>query len=188
MLIDKLNSRIVTNVFLVGAMLFLTACEDGIRATTEVVANTAPQITSEPVTAAETGVLYAYQLQTDVNDAEFSLVQGPAGMSVDAQTGVFSWMPRFDQEGTHDVTAAVSAEGVTTTQGFTIEVDRGNAGDVNDDGQIDVADLILAKRFVLALDQPTATQQIRADVYVDGVITASDLMLLERRILEVTSS
>ena len=59
-------------------------------------ANVAPQITSTPVTSATVGVAYSYDVNaSDANGdtLSYSLTQAPAGMTINASTGLIAWTP-----------------------------------------------------------------------------------------------
>jgi hypothetical protein len=55
-----------------------------------------------------------------------------------------------------------------------------NNGDINDDGTIDVVDVLLATRMVLGQLIPTGEQLIRADMVPDGQINAGDLLRIQQ--------
>ncbi len=63
-------------------------------------------------------------------------------------------------------------------------------GDINESGQVDAADLMLAYRFVLGLSTATQQQLLRADVapevngipQPDGIIDTADILLLTRKV------
>ena len=86
--------------------------------------NTAPLITSIPPTTASGDRLYQYQLQA--TDAEggplsFRLLQAPAQMSIDAQTGLIEWQPDTDLTGTAEIIVEVSdSEGASSAQTYEI--------------------------------------------------------------------
>ena len=53
----------------------------------------------------------------------YALVQGPAGMTIEAGTGQLHWTPGAAQTGTHDVTVKVTdAGGLSATQSFQLTV------------------------------------------------------------------
>lgn len=56
-------------------------------------------------------------------------------------------------------------------------------GDLNGNGEIDAADYMLLKRFVLGTFTLTAEQEAAADVNHDGSINAVDYMLVKRHVL-----
>ena len=64
--------------------------------------NRPPLFTTLPVTVAFTGAAYSYDADAtdpDGNALTFSLVNPPAGMTVDADTGVITWQPAANQVG-----------------------------------------------------------------------------------------
>ncbi len=69
---------------------------------------TAPgPITPNLPTSVTAGTPYIYDAQHDeegVNGFKYSLGDAPAGMTIDADTGVISWTPTNDQAGIHDIT------------------------------------------------------------------------------------
>ena len=51
-------------------------------------------------------------------------------------------------------------------------------GDINDDGRVDVQDVVLVVKHVLNIEQLDTDQQILADVNDDGVINVKDVSLI----------
>jgi RHS repeat-associated protein len=89
--------------------------------------NSPPRITSAPVTTAATGVLYTYAaLAADPDPGDlltFSLPTAPAGMTLDATTGLIRWTPTPAQLGRHDVVVRVhDARGTFALQGYAVQV------------------------------------------------------------------
>lgn len=90
--------------------------------------NRPPVITSSPVLTATAGQPYSYDVDaTDPdlgNVLSYALTLFPAGMTIDANTGLITWTPALNQSGPHDVTVQVSDghPGGTATQVFTIQV------------------------------------------------------------------
>lgn len=89
--------------------------------------NNAPVITSTPITTVDEGQLYRYAVQATDPDArdviEFSLAVAPAGMAIDANSGVITWTPGNAQVGQHAVTVQVSDTlGAFSQQSFVITV------------------------------------------------------------------
>ncbi len=83
----------------------------------------APVITSAAVTAAALDVAYTCDVNaTGHPAATFSLVAAPAGMTVDAATGVISWVPVFGQQGSHAVIVRASNRAGQAEQAFAIAV------------------------------------------------------------------
>lgn len=87
---------------------------------------TAPQFTSTAPTQIAAGAAYSYNAETpDEGQAGlvYSLVAFPAGMSVNAQTGLLSWTPNASQSGGQNVVLrATDLAGNTGDQSFTITV------------------------------------------------------------------
>lgn len=92
--------------------------------------NAPPVITSLPPLVSTADVLYEYQIEA--NDPEgtvlvFSLAVGPAGMSIDAVTGLVNWTPTVALAGLHDMEVAVAdADGGTGSQAYTVAVNVSN--------------------------------------------------------------
>lgn len=88
----------------------------------EALINQAPTITSRPLFQADLQQPYTYQIEaTDPEGGALSyqLLEGPAGISVDAQTGVLTWDAPV--AGDHRiVVAAYDAEGLGAAQGYTL--------------------------------------------------------------------
>jgi len=86
----------------------------------------APAITSTPVTTATQGQPYRYSVTAADADGDaltFSLGAAPAGMSIDAETGLVSWIPNNGQVGANRVTVkAADPGGLYATQSFTVDV------------------------------------------------------------------
>ena len=94
-------------------------------------ANRPPQFTSLPITQATEGQAYSYDadaLDLDAGDSlSFSLAAAPAGMTVDAASGVIQWTPTSAQIGVHDVTVTVTdAGGLSDSQSYQIQVNEAN--------------------------------------------------------------
>lgn len=85
-----------------------------------------PTITSTPPTTAAPGSLYSYAVKATDPDGDvisFSLTLAPAGMTIDAATGVISWMPGSAQIGANAVTVRVTdSHGLAATQSFSVAV------------------------------------------------------------------
>jgi cellulose biosynthesis protein BcsQ len=92
--------------------------------------NDAPSITSEPPTMAAVGRSYAYDVNAMDPDAgdklTYSLVENPAGMTIDPVSGLVRWTPTSDQLGNHEVTVQVADSAMpaaSNTQVFPISVE-----------------------------------------------------------------
>jgi hypothetical protein len=93
-------------------------------------ANVAPQITSTPITGALVGAVYNYDVNaTDANGdtLSYSLTQAPAGMAINAASGLIAWTPTSAQTGNQAVTVrAADPGGLAVTQSFTVSVASAN--------------------------------------------------------------
>jgi subtilisin family serine protease len=89
-------------------------------------AGSPPSITSTPVTTATQGTLYTYAVNaTDSTGSAltFALTTAPAGMTIDAATGMIRWTPTNAQVGANAVTVRVTnASARSATQSFSIDV------------------------------------------------------------------
>ena len=91
--------------------------------------NDAPTITSVPVPAAATRRQYACDVNAidpdEGDELTYSLVEKPAGMSVDPTSGRIEWTPTSDQVGSHHVVVKVTDSDATPasdTQSFFVAV------------------------------------------------------------------
>ena len=88
--------------------------------------NSAPIITSAPVTLAVQDQAYTYAVTATDPDGDsmtFSLTQSPSGMVINAVTGVISWTPTAAQQGNNAVTVKVQdSNGNSSSQVFTVTV------------------------------------------------------------------
>ena len=87
------------------------------------------------------------------------------------------------REGTTPVpteTTTTSKKTTTTTTTTTTTVPAAQNGDINDDGKVNVADLICLQRIILGLDKPKAA----SDINGDGVIDVFDLIPLRKLIIK----
>ena len=80
-------------------------------------------ITSAANPTGRVDVAYSYQVVASGNPRPaFSLVSGPAGMSVSASNGVVTWTPAFDQLGTQFVTVRATNSVGVAEQFFNVNV------------------------------------------------------------------
>ncbi|RLB31767.1 MAG: hypothetical protein DRH20_15450, partial [Deltaproteobacteria bacterium] len=103
------------------------------------ITNLPPVIQSSPVTSAQDGVAYSYDVEAmdpEGGSVSFRLDLAPDGMSIDAQTGLIDWTPQVGQLGPNDVMVRVTDEaGISTTQFFQVFVGTGpNTAPVVDAG------------------------------------------------------
>lgn len=96
--------------------------------------NDPPSITSLPVINAKIDTGYLYDVEAsdiDLTDdvMSFSITTYPEGMTIDPATGVITWTPSVDQQGSNNVVVVVSdGNGGTHRQAFTITVEPMEAG------------------------------------------------------------
>jgi len=87
--------------------------------------NSAPIIESDPITTAQEGALYTYEVEAtdpEGDELEFTLLINPTGMIINSSTGVINWTPAEEQIGENEVKIEVSDQYRSTTQSFTITV------------------------------------------------------------------
>jgi len=93
--------------------------------------NVAPRINSTPVIAATVGTAYAYDVDASDGNGDsltYTLTQAPAGMGINATSGLIAWTPTAGQSGSHAVGVRVADPGgLAATQAFTIVVPVPNA-------------------------------------------------------------
>ncbi|TSA00244.1 MAG: hypothetical protein D4R81_08045, partial [Nitrospiraceae bacterium] len=92
----------------------------------QVTVSAAPVINSTPILAAMVGAAYSYGVTaTDANGdtLTYSLATAPAGMSINAATGLIAWVPAAGQMGANEVTVRVAdPKLLTATQSFSLTV------------------------------------------------------------------
>lgn len=89
--------------------------------------NRTPVIESDPITTAKEGAIYTYDVEavdTDGDTLEFSLLVHLTGMTINTTTGVITWTPTEDQVGENEVVVKVSDGSKSTTQSFTVTVEK----------------------------------------------------------------
>jgi hypothetical protein len=81
----------------------------------------APVIVSTPVTSAAVGVPYTYDVDaTGIPGPEYMLTAAPAGMTIDAATGVIDWTPA--SAGNHSVMVKAFNTAGVDSQSFNIDI------------------------------------------------------------------
>jgi len=93
--------------------------------------NQAPYFISTPVTTARIGAAYSYAAEAidpEFQPLSWSLLNAPAGMSVNAETGEISWLPAAPQPSQVAVSLQASdGQGGLATQDFLIQVRAANS-------------------------------------------------------------
>ncbi len=161
------------------------------RSTVTVSASPKSDIAGQPVTftAIVTGNSPTGTVQFQVNGVNFGspvqLVNGVATMTTTQLTAV----------GSYAITAVYSGDaynaGSSTATAFSEIVTLGHDGDINGDGVVDTADVLLAEQIALGLVAPTVSQLAHGDVAPlvsgapapDGKIDVSDVLIIERKAL-----
>lgn len=165
---------------------------DGVPDAAEIQAGRSPSdpadfplwIISSPETTATVLVPYSYTVLANLGAAQFFLDQAPTGMSIDALSGVIDWIPTTDHVGMHTVTVRITTSTEQAVQSYTVEVVNNEFGDVNQNGEINVGDLLLVMQMALGQRTPTPAQLEYADINRDGLINAVDVLLLQRIIFD----
>ncbi|MBD3355000.1 PKD domain-containing protein [Candidatus Woesearchaeota archaeon] len=135
--------------------------------------NNDPVITSRPVTEADVGVRYNYDVDAEDVDNDtltYSLTESPEEMTVDSATGLIEWRP--EEEGEYDVTVTVEdGNGGSDSQVYTINVED----DEDDDGEEIIIDNKLAVRAkISSKEYMPAGEIVRIRTNVEN-IGANDL-------------
>ena len=93
-------------------------------------ANQPPQFTTTPPAGAVAGQAFEYEAEAidpDGGSVVYLLVRGPAGMTVDRDTGTVQWQPTSDDDASSEVLLhAYDARGGRDEQRFTLDVAGGN--------------------------------------------------------------
>ncbi|WP_339066203.1 putative Ig domain-containing protein [Teredinibacter turnerae] len=105
--------------------------------------NRAPQIISEPILSVLEGSLYAYPIviqDPDINAVlSLALLQGPEGMSLDADNNQLVWTPTAADIGDHEIKIEVADElGLSDDQAYTLQVVNVNDAPILSDLSIEV--------------------------------------------------
>ena len=99
-------------------------------------ANNAPVISSTPLTIAEEGSDYSYDVNVSdltKDGLSFSLIKSAAGMKINKRTGLITWTPAKTQAGSYEIEVEVEDnQGEKAMQSFSLDVAEG----INNDPQI----------------------------------------------------
>jgi len=133
----------------------------------------APAFTSNPVLSAVDDAAYSYDANATGNPTPtFALTNAPAGMSIDAGTGVISWTP--SNPGTFGVTVQASNGVSIATQSFTITVtvDAAPTAILTRPVAGEVLSGTNAEFFGDGLDD---VRTVKAEFFVDGILASTDV-------------
>jgi hypothetical protein len=103
-----------------------------------------PVFTSTPPTSGQAGQSYTYDADaSDPNNdpLSFSLTTAPSGMSINAATGIVSWVPTSAQLGGNGVTVQVTDGVFNVTQSFTVMVAAAPAPSIIVGGKLAITDI-----------------------------------------------
>jgi len=162
--------------------------------------NNAPQVTNPGGQISTDG--YVISLQVSANDGEantlhFTVDGLPPGLGIDPDTGLISGTVGGASVTPYSVSEHVSDGSLSSTVNFFWAVNSAIQpdGDVNEDGIVDVADLLLAQRALLGEITLTENQVLHVDVAPlqsgipapDGMFTLGDMLVIERKVLGLIS-
>ena len=85
-------------------------------------ADLAPTITSTPARSVVVNATYRYQVLSTANPQATYTLTGPAGMTIDANTGLVSWAPSYATEGVYNVTVVAGNSVGQASQTFSVAV------------------------------------------------------------------
>ena len=121
-----LNGGSIEDVAGKAVTLILPATGTDGLARQKIVIDTPPTVTSAANKIAAAGQKYTYQIKTSASAHQkitFSLRTAPAGMSINASTGLVTWVPNISQMGSSTVTVLGTDQfGSTTQQTFSVSV------------------------------------------------------------------
>ncbi|MBI3561151.1 MAG: hypothetical protein HY080_05475 [Gammaproteobacteria bacterium] len=140
--------------------------------------------TSTPVKTAAADVTYSYHAKATWNNVLYSSYINDPTMTLDPLTGLLTWLPDYSLVGqTHYVLINVTGGAISNWQFFAINVVAINDGDINEDGVVDAADVVLAQRIALGILTPTERQRAHADLVHDKTIDIADVVMIQKKAL-----
>lgn len=154
----KLLGEVNTDEFAVPEKFIVYSALDHIRC------NEAQEYTMSVVTMLENA-----QYQWYFNGDEISGADGDKYVTDNLQKGIYS-------------VKITAQNGISQTVDITevVDVISSSRGDVNCDGSVNTADLVLLQKYILKLEQVTAKGYEQADVNTDGQVDSLDLVSLRK--------
>jgi hypothetical protein len=159
--------------------------------------NTAPSVTNPgDQIATEGDVVSLNIIASDAEGNTLTYTAGglPTGLGISASTGMISGTVAQGSAGAYNTSVQVDDGALTTTVNFTWTISlpppsNPPDGDINDDGLVDVVDILLALRALLGEITLTPTQLLHADVAPlqngipapDGQFNLGDVLVIERK-------
>ncbi|MFA5188847.1 MAG: putative Ig domain-containing protein [Patescibacteria group bacterium] len=166
----KVNIVRFASLWVLALVLLLTACvssgggggDDSTNYIPPIIPpadNQPPVITSLPITTAISGELYGYALSATDSDNDvltYGLDVGPAGMTINASTGLVSWLPNDTQVGEQQVKLRVSDGKIVVWQEYTLKVTLPppNVGPSIISGPVTVATAEVEYTYTVGADDP----------------------------------
>ena len=111
----------------------------------------------------------------DGDSLTYSATGLPSGAAFDPATRAFSWTPGYNQSGSYTVSVQVTDGRSTDYEDITITVGNMLRKDVNDDGSVNVLDMI---RVGQRWGQNGAAGWVREDINEDGSVNVLDATLI----------
>lgn len=139
--------------------------------------NQAPQIVSTPVTNGTESQTYQYDVDaTDAGDLlTYELSVAPVGMTIDAATGLITWIPVSGTAGLHDVTVSVrDQDGLTDTQSYQLGIAQENLAPVISSTPVTTATETLTYQYDVDATDPNT-----GDVINYALVTAPADMAID---------
>jgi hypothetical protein len=162
--------------------------------------NTAPQVTNpgdQTATEGDVILLGITASDAELNPLSYTADNLPTGLTIDAGTGVIGGTVAAGSAGAYNASVHVSDGSLTTTVDFiwTVAASIQSDGDLNEDGFVDVVDILLAQRALLGEITLTTDQKVHADVAPlqngipapDGQFNLGDVLVIERKGLGLIS-
>jgi len=140
-------------------------------------------IISAPLSKAYVGEEYVYQILTEHDDESslsYALIQSPAGMKINAESGKVSWRPDASQDGVHYVEVHVSDGHAVVRQLYYIIIRPSGPGAVS------LADLVQCLQILVGLEADIIVNE-GSDLTDDQRIGMDDIIYMLRVAADISS-